>query len=165
MGHNEAVTPVFPNSDYCTGICGSTAVLDALIQRSSIGGSYGVDCSLNYYSQWLARTVGTYPAPIWQDLWERNGSPVFRHYHAMSYTIPKMLELVRTNSEETVFKKEFFEQREAKNLKTTFVAVKPVAQFPGGEVELRYNVGTRGNGVDQPRWPKDLSVQIVDETN
>jgi crotonobetainyl-CoA:carnitine CoA-transferase CaiB-like acyl-CoA transferase len=43
MGNDEAVTPVFPNSDYCTGVCGSTGVLHALIKRAEDGGSYGID--------------------------------------------------------------------------------------------------------------------------
>ena len=45
MGLDEAVTPVFPNSDYCTGIIGSVATLHALINRDDEGGSYGVDVS------------------------------------------------------------------------------------------------------------------------
>lgn len=46
MGNDEAVTPVFPNSDYCTGISGCVAVLHALIRRSEEGGSYNIDVSL-----------------------------------------------------------------------------------------------------------------------
>lgn len=30
---------------YSTGICGSTAVLEALVRRAEHGGSYGVDVS------------------------------------------------------------------------------------------------------------------------
>ena len=45
MGNDEAVTPVFPNSDYCTGVCGSSGVLEALVRRAESGGSYGVDVS------------------------------------------------------------------------------------------------------------------------
>lgn len=48
MGHDEAVVPVFPNSDYCTGIAGCTAILQALIRRAEEGGSYGVDASLPF---------------------------------------------------------------------------------------------------------------------
>jgi hypothetical protein len=162
MGNDEAVTPVFPNSDYCTGVCGSTGVLEALVRRAESGGSYGVDSSLNYYSQWLARSVGQYDEQVWNELWSSHGSPVFRHYHSMGYTIPAMLKLIKENYNDTVFKPDFFEQRVAKNLDTTFVGVKPIAQFPNREVELGYQVGTRGNGVDQPYWPKDLSVEVVE---
>lgn len=43
MGNDEPVTPVFPNSDYCTGICGVVAILNALLRRASDGGSYKID--------------------------------------------------------------------------------------------------------------------------
>jgi hypothetical protein len=80
----------------------------------------------------------------------------------MGYTIPAMLKLIQEHDAETIFKPSFFEPRISKNIETTFISVKPVAQFPNKEVELGYNVGTRGNGVDQPFWPKDLLVEIVE---
>lgn len=46
MGNDEPVTPVFPNSDFCTGTAGVIAVLDAILRRGSEGGSYKVDVSL-----------------------------------------------------------------------------------------------------------------------
>ncbi|KIK51480.1 hypothetical protein GYMLUDRAFT_50511 [Collybiopsis luxurians FD-317 M1] len=165
MGNDEAVTPVFPNSDYCTGVCGSAGVLDALIRRAETGGSYGVDASLNYYSQWLIRSCGTYNGNVWNDLWTRHGSPVFRHYHTMQYTVPEMLRLLRQYDTETLFQPAFFEHRRAESINTSFVLVKPIAQFQNGIVDLKYNVGTRGNGVDQPVWPKDLTVEIVTSDN
>ncbi|KAF5371039.1 hypothetical protein D9757_010309 [Collybiopsis confluens] len=139
MGNEEAVTPVFPNSDYCTGVCGSTAVLDGLIKRAESGGSYGIDVSLNYYSQWLVRSCGTYNNQIWKDVWTRHGSPVFRHYHAMQYTIPAMLQLIREYDHEILFKPKFFEKRRAVNADSTFIVVKPIAQFQkDGMVNLGY---------------------------
>lgn len=75
---NEAVTPVFPNSDYMTGIAGVTSILCALMRRAEEGGSFKVDVALNYYNQWLADSVGQYPEEVWQDVWKRNGSQVFR---------------------------------------------------------------------------------------
>ncbi|OTB05174.1 hypothetical protein M426DRAFT_261210 [Hypoxylon sp. CI-4A] len=164
MGNDEPVTPVFPNSDYCTGICGSTAILDALVRRAEHGGSYFVDVALNYYSQWLVSTCGTYDEQTWKQLWTSHGSPVFRHYHAMSYLLPAMLKILYQHDAETLFNPVFFEERSAENLGVTFVQVKPVAQS-NGSVELRYNVGTRGNGTDQPVWPKDLTVQVVGDSN
>lgn len=77
----EAVTPIFPNSDYMTGIAGTCAVISALLERSEHGGSYKVDLSLNYYNSWLADTVGVYPDPVWQDVWKRNENQVFRYVH------------------------------------------------------------------------------------
>lgn len=74
----EAVTPVFPNSDYMTGIAGVCGILTALIKRAEKGGSYKVDLSLNYYNQWLAKSCGEYPEDVWQDVWKRNGQRQFR---------------------------------------------------------------------------------------
>lgn len=75
---NEAVTPVFPNSDYMTGIAGVAAILGALMRQAEEGGSYKIDIALNYYNQWLADSVGEYPEVVWQDVWARNGKEVFR---------------------------------------------------------------------------------------
>ncbi|KAF9893695.1 hypothetical protein FE257_009863 [Aspergillus nanangensis] len=161
MGVDEPVTPVFPNSDYCTGVIGCAGILDALLQRAEKGGSYGVDTSLNYYSQWLVRTCGTYNAGVWNDLWRRHSSPVFRHYHAMQHLIPSMLKLLHTHDKEVLFNPRFFEPRVSPAVGATFIQVKPVAQFKDNAVELKYNVGTRGNGVDEAVWPRDLTVEIV----
>lgn len=183
MGNDEAVTPVFPNSDYCTGVCGVAGILDALVKRAEDGGSYKVEVStsqrnvalcrlhnsntsqtaLNYYSQWLVRSCGTYPEDIWDELWKRHGSPVFRHYHNMPYLLPAMLKLLHQHDKDVLFNPSFFEQRPSGNLGLTFVVPKPVVQFPDGTVEPKYQVGTRGNGVDQPFWPRDLKVEVVTE--
>ena len=44
----------------------------------------------------------------------------------------------------------------------TLQAVAPVLRFPGGEVRPGFDVGTRGNGRDDARWPTDLDVDVVD---
>ncbi|KAI0444769.1 CoA-transferase family III domain-containing protein [Xylaria telfairii] len=166
MGNDEseAVTPVFPNSDYCTGVAGSAAVLEALIKRAEDGGSYSVDTSLNYYSQWLVRSCGTYSDEVWQEVWQRHGSPAFRHYHAMPYLLPAMMKLLAQHDSPTLFNPNFFQPMVSKNLATTFIRPKPIAQFASG-LELKYHVGTRGNGVDQPVWPRDLTVEVVTGDN
>jgi hypothetical protein len=121
MGNDEAVTPVFPNSDFCTGIAGSTGVLQALIERAEKGGSYYVDASLNYYSQWLVNSVGVYPDDVWKDVWGRHGNPVFRHYHAMQYTIPALLKLLHEHDGKVLFRDEYFENAESKAVGKTLV--------------------------------------------
>lgn len=160
MGNNEPVTPVLPNSDYCTGIAGSCAVLQALVLRGKQGGSYLIDTALNYYNRWLAERVGEYPKDVWEDVWTRNGRQVFRHYHSMNYLLPRYMEMFQKQG---LFNLDFFEVRTSKALGGLKLRVpKPILQFPPGTVELGYNVGTRGNGVDQPRWPEDLNVEIVE---
>ena len=165
MGNDEPVTPVFPNSDYCTGVAGVCGILAALIQRSEKGGSYAVDVALNYYSQWLVNSCGVYPPAVWDDVWTRNGRKVFRHYHNMPSLLPPYLRMLHETASKTVLREEFFEERQVKNLRVGIKTVKPVAKFVAGTVELGYNVGTRTNGVDKPRWPKDLMVEVVDENN
>ncbi|KAF2753061.1 CoA-transferase family III [Pseudovirgaria hyperparasitica] len=165
MGNDEAVTPVFPNSDYCTGVCGSTAVLHALVRRAEFGGNQSVDVALNYYSQWLIRSVGTYPPETWTKVHQRYKSPIYRHYHNMGYTLPAMLKLLSEYNANTLFDPAFFENRAAKNIELTFVLPKPIAQFKDEDVKLGYNVGTRTNGVDVPRWPDDLNVEHVTDEN
>ncbi|KAJ5596010.1 hypothetical protein N7450_002468 [Penicillium hetheringtonii] len=157
MGFDEAVTPIFPNSDYCTGTAGSTAILEALIRRAEQGGSYGID--------WLVRSCGTYDEETWKELWDRHENLTFRHYHAMQYMLPATLESLYKHDQQTLFNPEFFETRTSKNLDAQFVQVKPIAQFPNNEVDLGYQVGTRGNGVDYPTWPKDLLVEVVTGDN
>ncbi|EME46194.1 hypothetical protein DOTSEDRAFT_70247 [Dothistroma septosporum NZE10] len=78
----------------------------------------------------------------------------------MIYLLPKMMALLHKNASKQLFKDEFFERRESTAAGHEFVQLKPVARFKD-KVELRYNVGTRGNGYDQPHWPADLGVEVV----
>jgi hypothetical protein len=177
MGNNEPVTPVFPNSDFCTGTAGVVAVLNAIIRRGTQGGSYKVDVSLslkslqtphlplqlalNYYSQWLVNSVGVYPQDVWDEVWSRNGRQVFRHCQNMGYTLPRFLQMLQKNSASILFNPDFFELRYSGAIGKDVRCIKPIVSYPDGEVELKYNIGTRGNGVDQPRWPEDLTTEIV----
>lgn len=157
----EAVTPVFPNSDYMTGIAGVAGILTALMRRAEKGGSYRCDLSLNYYNQWLAESCGEYPEAVWQDLWTRNGKQVFRSTDNMlPRTIPAYLKMIRQNSGSVVFNPKFFEEWEAKAINSKIRVVKPIVDY-GGAVKPGFNVGTRGNGKDAPKWPTDLQIEIV----
>lgn len=72
-----------------------------------------------------------------------------------------MLKLLRQYDETVLFNPSFFKQYRSEAVGVTISKVKPVAQFKDNLVELKYNVGTRGNGVDKPIWPDDLTVEIV----
>jgi hypothetical protein len=159
MGLDEPVTPVFPHSDFATGIAGICAVLQALIEKSEKGGSFVVDTALNYANRWLVEEVGEYPAEVWQDLWERNRKPVFRHYHNTGVILPAHLKLC---GEQGLFDRKHFEIRRSVAIGANMRIVKPVLEFTDGEVQLGYQVGTRGNGVDAARWPADLSTEVVE---
>lgn len=90
-----------------------------------------------------------------------HGSPTFQYYHAMQHLLPAMMKILYQHDAKTLFQSDFFEPRASKALNTMFIQVKPIAQFPNKEVELGDNIGTRGNGVDQPIWPKNLTIEIV----
>ncbi|KAI1177407.1 CoA-transferase family III domain-containing protein [Nemania sp. FL0916] len=161
MGLDEPVIPPFPNSDHCTGAIGCSGILHALIRRAEDGGSYGVDTALNYYSQWLICTCGSYPADVWEEVWKKNGRPVFRHWQNTRTTFPAMVNLFHEHSANVLLNPSFFEERRSEAVGTTFIRVKPIAQYADDAVQLTYNVGCRGNGLDEARWPGDLTVEIV----
>ncbi|KAK4506124.1 hypothetical protein PRZ48_004089 [Zasmidium cellare] len=166
MGHGEPVTPIFPHSDYCTGISGTCAILIALLRRGEQGGSYCVDLALNYYSSWLANSVGEYPKDVFERVWkEECGGQVFRHWHPNHSTVPAAMEQLRKGpAKERLFKPEFFEDRSAPvalgDDKKKIRCLAPIAEWDG-TVKLGFNVGARGNGTDAARWPNDLTVERV----
>jgi hypothetical protein len=102
-----------------------------------------------------------YPEEVWQDVWTRNGRQVFRHHHNMGYTLSRFLQMIKTNSSDVLLNPRFFEIRHSGAIGKDVRGVRPIIQYPDGKVVLKYNVGTRSNGVDQPRWPEDLMTEIV----
>ncbi|KAI7910091.1 hypothetical protein M0657_011529 [Pyricularia oryzae] len=116
--------------------------------------------ALNYYSRWLLLSVGAYPQHVWEDLRRRSGVPQFEHHHSMDHTIPTVFPWLFRSG--IITKPEFYTEYYAKNLGTTVRIVAPVLRYPGGEVEPGFQVGTRTNGVDMAKWPKDLGVEVVD---
>lgn len=68
--------------------------------------------------------------------------------------------MIGDNSGDIVFNPAFFEEREAKAIGAKIRAVKPIVDY-GGQVKPGYNVGTRGNGKDAPKWPSDLMEEVV----
>lgn len=79
----------------------------------------------------------------------------------MAHNVPIMSKLLQEYDAKILFNPQFFEMRTSKAVDGTFWVVKPVLQYDNNAVEMRYNVGTRGNGVDQPIWPEDLSTEVV----
>jgi hypothetical protein len=73
----------------------------------------------------------------------------------------KLLPVMFMKNQQVLFKPQFFEPRKAAAVGAMFVLPKPIAQFTEKTVDLKYDVGTRGNGVDAPVWPADLNVEVV----
>lgn len=85
----------------------------------------------------------------------------FRCYHNVNYTIPLVLAAMERNSGDMLFDPEFYEDRESKAIGVTMRTLKPAIKFPNHEVKPGFNIGTRGNGKDQPRWPEDLLTEVI----
>jgi hypothetical protein len=79
---------------------------------------------------------------------------------SMAVTIPAYMEALK-KAKSPVLSPEFFEDRDDKAIGKTIRTVKPIIAFPEGVVKLGYNIGTRPNGVDKPRWPEDLMTEII----
>ena len=69
--------------------------------------------------------------------------------------------MLKTNSADVLFNPDFFENRHSGAIGKDVRCIKPIIRYHEGSVQLKYNVGTRGNGVDQPRWPENLMTEIV----
>jgi hypothetical protein len=80
----------------------------------------------------------------------------------MPYLLPRVLSGLYKSSANTLFKPDFFTRYNVRVLGKEMRIVAPVLRFPNGEVQPRFDVGTRTNGVDQPRWPTDLTVEVVE---
>jgi hypothetical protein len=110
----------------------------------------------------LVESCGVYPEEAWKDLWQRNQSPVFRYYHPMQVLVPEYMKMLYRNSVAKLFKPEFFTQYHARYLKKDVLIVAPILKFPDGEVTPGFTIGTRGNCVDAPHWPEDLTIEVVE---
>ena len=164
MGHGKAVQPIFPHSDYCTGLSGTCAIMIALMRRAEKGGSYAIDLALNYYTTWLVNSVGSYPADVWDKLWSEHDYKVWQNTDSNTESGPATQRKLRDGpGGKRLFKPEFFEDRSAPGIlgDKKFRHIRSVAQWPNGTVESGFRIGTRGNGIDAANWPDDLSVEIV----
>ncbi|TFK34340.1 CoA-transferase family III domain-containing protein [Crucibulum laeve] len=160
MGLDEPVSPPFPNADFCTGVGGSIGILQALVQKAEFGGSFVIDVALNYFAQWLIRSCGVYPPGVWDMLWAKYDRAVSRSTDNMNVLLPRFMQMVKEKGT-VVLNPEFFEDREDKAIGVPIRTIKPVLSFTDCLVKPGYNVGTRANGVDKARWPKDLLTEVV----
>jgi hypothetical protein len=63
-------------------------------------------------------------------------------------------------SENVLLTKSIFAKMSSAAVGSSFM-VEPIVQFQNEAVHLKYNVCCTRNGVDQPRWSEDLTVEIV----
>lgn len=79
----------------------------------------------------------------------------------MLYTLPRVVGTLIKSSGASIMRPNFFTKYHPRHIGKDMVIVAPILRFPNGEVEPRFDIGTRGNGVDQPKWPKDLLSERV----
>ena len=79
----------------------------------------------------------------------------------MGYTLPRFMQMLKVNASNVVLHPDFFERRYSGAIGKDVLCPKPIIQYPGGKVVLKYNIGTRRNGVDQLRWLEDLMTEII----
>ncbi|KXN81477.1 hypothetical protein AN958_04558 [Leucoagaricus sp. SymC.cos] len=119
-----------------------------------------IQVAISYYNQWFVNSCGTYPPEIWDDLWSRYDYFVFHSSDNMGITIPACLQWLR-EKKTPMFDEKYFEVRENAALGIGVKTIKPVLNFVEGGVEVGYNVGSRPNGMDAPKWPANLLTEVV----
>jgi len=79
----------------------------------------------------------------------------------MPALLPAYMKMLATTGSATIMKPEFFVTTIPEYIKKPVKVVAPVLKFPNGEVTPGYDISTRTNGVDQPRWPDNLGDQFI----
>lgn len=77
VGKDCPIVPFFPISDYLTGMIGTCAALQGLIQRAEQGGSYVSHASILSTNNWY-RSFGTYPSSYVRALYDQHPVHDFR---------------------------------------------------------------------------------------
>jgi hypothetical protein len=83
-------------------------------------------------------------------------------YNNPQSTVAQVLVSLKKERGDILFNPAFFETRESLALKANIRMVKPVIDFQRSAISLGYNIGTRGNGHDAPRWPDDLMQEEIE---
>jgi hypothetical protein len=83
----------------------------------------------------------------------------------MQHTVRTLLSILRKNHIDLFTNPAYFIIKHNKAMNADFRIVKNCIQWPEGSTNFDYHISTRSNGMDQPRWPNDLSVEIVTATN
>ncbi|ODQ78132.1 hypothetical protein BABINDRAFT_9731 [Babjeviella inositovora NRRL Y-12698] len=151
LGLQEPMIPPFPKADYGTGCMVAIAVLTAVYERATKGGSYLCTSSLSQYDLFLLKQK-QYPAEIWEEILAKQDPTVrklryFDSVDMISRTVLQSMKNVDPNlfSNEKYLDSEYSEgfQGQCKVLK--------------GVVEMKlcrngFNCPTRPNGYDKPEW-------------
>ncbi|KAF5615604.1 acyl transferase carnitine dehydratase [Fusarium tjaetaba] len=145
LGLDEAVVPLFPNSDYQTGLVGAAAAIQALLARTQEDVTFDIDISLTQYNIWYYR-LGSYSEDQQKAL--RNRDPQFspRHYDDMSSLVGKTHQSLQKIRPEIVKHPEYFWDMSGKEygLDEDFKVLAPAFKFEKSSIGWDVPTGRRG---------------------
>ncbi|PNP78695.1 hypothetical protein FNYG_08041 [Fusarium nygamai] len=145
LGLDEAVVPLFPNSDYQTGLVGAAAAIQALLARTKEDVTFDIDISLTQYNIWYYR-LGSYSEDQQKAL--RNRDPQFspRHYDDMSALVGKTHQSLQKIRPEIFKHPEYFWDMSGKEygLDEDFKVLAPAFKFEKSSIGWDVPTGRRG---------------------
>ncbi|KAG5775510.1 hypothetical protein H9Q73_010827 [Fusarium xylarioides] len=145
LGLDEAVVPLFPNSDYQTGLVGAAAAIQALLARTQENVTFDIDISLTQYNIWYYR-LGSYSEDQQKAL--RNRDPQFspRHYDDMSAIVGKTHQSLQKIRPEIFKHPEYFWDMSGKEyrLDEDFKVLAPAFKFEKSSIGWDVSTGRRG---------------------
>ncbi|KAG9958767.1 hypothetical protein KCU61_g8062, partial [Aureobasidium melanogenum] len=150
LGLEEAVVPLFPNSDYQTGLIGAAAVLQALLQRANEDRTFDIDVSLTQYNIWFYRS-GLYDKEQQQALLEQDPDFAPRSKDDMGDLVAKTHASL-TKVHKDFVKPEYYWDMSGKGwgLDKDMKVLKPAFSF--SQTRLGYNEPSGCRGRSEPKW-------------
>lgn len=152
LGLNEPVVPPIPNSDYQVGLCGAAGIMDALLRRSTEGGSYSVDVSLNQFNLFYI-SLGLLPDEEQSRLRQDHKDLNLRHYDDMLSGITKVSKSIGSVIPDFFTKKDHYSSAKAKwGIDGEIVTyAKPAIDYTDYIVDFK--TGSCKPGSHAPQWP------------
>ncbi|KAK7549946.1 CAIB/BAIF family protein [Phyllosticta citricarpa] len=151
LGLNEPVVPLFPNSDYQTGLAGASAVVGALLSRTKDDVTFDIDVSLTQYNIWYYR-LGQYDEEQQRKLRERNQGFELRHHDDMLSLVMKTHATIQRSRPDIFTHSEYFCNMSGKEwgLEDDILILAPAFKFEKSKLEYSVPSGTRGRS--KPEW-------------
>ncbi|KAH7153188.1 CAIB/BAIF family protein [Dactylonectria macrodidyma] len=151
MGLDEPVVPLLPNSDYQTGLVGTAAILQALLERTKGDRTYDVDVSLTQYNIWYYR-LGQYNEEQSKTLLARNGGFHVRHYDEMQTLLLKSYAAILKARPGILSNPEYFWEMSGDEwgIKDDIKVLAP--PFKLSRSKLEYAVPSGSKGRSKPGW-------------
>ncbi|KAG7414092.1 Succinate--hydroxymethylglutarate CoA-transferase [Fusarium oxysporum f. sp. rapae] len=145
LGLDEAVVPLFPNSDYQTGLVGAAAAVQALLARTKEDVTFDIDISLTQYNIWYYR-LGMYSEDQQKTLRSRDLQFNPRHYDDMGALVGKTHQSLQKIRPEMFKHPEYFWDMSGKEygLDEDFKVLAPAFKFEKSRIGWKVPTGRRG---------------------